>query len=159
MTWRSSTTTVSDRIFACLPYLLPLIEGLTLGRFIFAQFPALQVVLIPIFPILQLYSSIPFAGLIIFFALLLLVVRNPSISHFIRFNTMQAIMIDIIIIVSSLILSLLGNGLSTGLIGETVNNVLFLGMIAAVGYSVVQSALGRYAEIPTISDAVNLQVR
>jgi hypothetical protein len=158
MTWRSSTT-VSDRIFACLPYLLPLVEGLMLGRFIFAQFPVLQTLFIPLLPILQVYASIPFAGLIIFFALLLLVVRNPSISHFIRFNTMQAIMIDIIIIFSSVILSLLGSGVSSGLIGQTVNNVLFLGMLASVGYSVVQSALGRYAEIPTISDAVNLQVR
>lgn len=158
MNWRGSTT-VSDRIFACLPYLLPLIEGLAFGGFIFQQFPALQVVLLPLLPILQVYSSIPFAGLIIFFALLLLVVRNESISHFIRFNTMQAILIDIIVVMCSLVLSFLGGAIGTGLIGQTIANVVFLGVVASVGYSVVQSCLGRYAEIPTISDAVYMQVR
>jgi hypothetical protein len=37
--------------------------------------------------------------------------------------------------------------------------VVFLGVVAAVVYSVIQSAMGRYAEIPTISDAVYMQVR
>ena len=32
MTWRGSTT-VQDRIFACLPYLLPLLDGLKYGRY------------------------------------------------------------------------------------------------------------------------------
>jgi len=34
-----------------------------------------------------------------------------------------------------------------------------LGTVAAVLYSIVQSALGRYAEIPTLSEAVYMQVR
>jgi len=49
MTWRGSTT-VPDRIFASLPYLLPLIDGLAFGRFLFTQFPVLQLLLIPLAP-------------------------------------------------------------------------------------------------------------
>ncbi len=158
MTWRG-TTTAPDRIFACLPYLLPLIEGLAFGRFIFEQFPAVTILLVPLFPIIQLYQSIPFAGLIIFFVLLLAVVRNESINHFIRFNTMQAILLDIILVVFQLIFSFLGGAIGAGLVGQTIANVVFLGIIAAITYSVVQSALGRYPEIPTISEAVHMQVR
>jgi len=33
MTWRGSTT-IKDRIFACLPYLLPLIEVFAFGEFL-----------------------------------------------------------------------------------------------------------------------------
>ncbi len=157
MNWRGSTT-VQDRIFACLPYLLPLLDGLVYGRYLFQQFPPLQLILIPLAPLLQIYRGIPFLGLIVFFALFLLVVRNNNISHFIRFNTMQAILLDIVLILCGLILSILGQTLG-GFILETLSNMIFLGILASFIYGVVQSAMGRYAEIPTISDAVYMQVR
>jgi uncharacterized membrane protein len=119
--------------------------------------------LVPLAPLLSVYgtlqSTIPFFGLIIFFALILLVVRNPNISHFIRFNTMQAILLDIILVVFSLVLSLFDPSIFGNLIVSTLNNVLFLGMLAAVGFSLVQTFRGLYAEIPTISQAVHMQVR
>ncbi|MEB3884762.1 Tic20 family protein [Lyngbya sp. CCY1209] len=154
MNWRG-TTTVRDRIFACLPYLLPLVYGLTFGQFLFSQFPILQIILIPLSPLLFLYR-IPFAGLIVFFALFMLVVRNENIPHFIRFNTMQAILLDIIVIGCSLILRIIP---LQGFIQETLYNMVFLGILASVIYGIVQSARGQYAEIPTISDAVYMQVR
>lgn len=157
MTWRG-VTTVPDRIFACLPYLLPLMEGMSFGRFLFQQFPVLQFAFIPLFPILQIYASIPFAGLIIFIVLLVAVVRNLKINHFIRFNTMQAILLDIGLILVSLVFRLLSPALGNLFIQETLSNVIFLGIVAACVYSIVQSLRGHYAEIPTISDAVYLQV-
>lgn len=157
MTWRGSTT-VQDKIFACLPYLLPLLDGLVYGRYLFQQFPPLQLILVPLAPLLQIYRGIPFFGMIVFFALYLLVVRNDNISHFIRFNTMQAILLDIILVLCGLILSILGGSLG-GFIMETLSNMIFLGILASFIYAVVQSVMGRYAEIPTISDAVYMQVR
>ena len=157
MTWRGSTT-VQDKIFACLPYLLPLLDGLEYGNYLFQQFPPLRIILVPLAPLFQIYRGIPFVGLIIFFALYLLVVRNDNISHFIRFNAMQAILLDIILILCGLILSILGGSLGVFIL-ETISNMIFLGVIASFIYAVVQSALGRYAEIPTISDAVYMQVR
>jgi hypothetical protein len=157
MTWRGEAT-IRDRIFSVLPYLLPLMYGLEFGRYLFVQFPILTIILIPLAPLMSIYQAIPFAGLVIFFALYLLVVRNENIPHFIRFNAMQAILIDIIIVLCSLILGILGGGLQ-GFILQTIYNMLFLGVLAAVMYSVVQSLRGQYAEIPTISDAVYMQVR
>ncbi|QIZ72762.1 Tic20 family protein [Oxynema aestuarii] len=157
MTWRG-TTPISDRIFACLPYLLPAIEGLRFGRFLFEQFPQLQIIFIPLLPVIQLYESIPFAGLIIFFVLLFAVVRNENISHFIRFNTMQAILLDIVVLLCGLILPILGNMLGALAI-EALFNTVFLGIWVAFIYAVAQSLMGRYAEIPAISDAVHMQVR
>jgi uncharacterized membrane protein len=105
-----------------------------------------------------LEQTIPFFGLIIFFALILLVVRNERISRFIRFNTMQAILLSFILAVFSLILSILNPNLFGELIASTLANMLFLGMLVSVGYSLVQTLRGEYAEIPTISDAVHMQV-
>jgi uncharacterized membrane protein len=158
MTWRGSTTP-QERIFACLPYLLPVLDSLRFASPLFNQFPVLKPLLIPLMPLLAIYSF-PFASLIIFFALFLLVVRNENISHFIRFNAMQAILIMIVVFLCSLVVDyILQPALQGGLILETLYNVVFLGTIAAVVYSVVQSALGRYAEIPTLSEAVYMQVR
>lgn len=157
MTWRGSTTP-SDRLFACLPYLLPLLVSLRFGIPFFNQFPVLQPLLLPLLPLLPLTGGI--LGLVIFFALFLLVVRNENISHFIRFNTMQAILLDILLVLCSIVTDLvLQPVLGGGLFLETIYNVIFLGTVAAVIYSIVQSALGRYAEIPTLSDAVHMQVR
>jgi len=157
MTWRGSAT-ASDRIFASLPYLLPLIEGVVFGSYLFRQFPAVGLVFLPLIPLVQIYNSIPFAGLIIFFALFLLVIRNQNISHFIRFNTMQAILLDIVIFLFSIVLRILMPVPGATFAVETLANTLFLGIVAAVVYAIAQSLLGRYAEIPAISDAVRMQV-
>lgn len=157
MTWRGSTT-VRDRIFACLPYLLPLIDGFAFGnKYLFAQFPVLQLFYLPLVPLMQIYS-LPFASLVIFFALYLGVVRNENISHFIRFNAMQAILLDIVLMLCGLVLRIF-DGLQVAFIAETLYNMVFLGAFAAFVYAVVQSLLGRYAEIPPLSDAVYMQVR
>ncbi|MBW4683878.1 MAG: hypothetical protein KME40_02010 [Komarekiella atlantica HA4396-MV6] len=158
MSWRGSTT-VSDRIFACLPYLLPLIEVFVFGRFLLAEFPPLQLLFLPLLPLLRIYYGVRYAGLIIFFALWLLVVRNEKISHFIRFNTMQAILLDIVIFLFSILTDLVGLVPSSGFAIQTLYTTIFIGVVVAVAYSVIQSVIGRYAEIPAISDAVYMQVR
>ncbi len=158
MSWRGSTTT-GDRIFACLPYLLPLINVLAFGVALFSQFPALQIILVPLLPVIAIYRVVPFADLIVFFALFLLVVRNEKIVHFIRFNTMQAILLDIVVVLGGIILQILGPVPGASFAIETLDSTIFLGIVAAVVYSVVQSLLGRYAEIPAISEAVYTQVR
>ena len=107
---------------------------------------------------MQIYS-LPFASLIIFFALYLGVVRNENISHFIRFNAMQAILLDIVLMLCGLVLPIFSKGLQVAFVAETLYNMVFLGAFAAFVYAVVQSLLGRYAEVPPLSDAVYMQVR
>jgi len=162
MTWRGSTT-VSDRILACLPYLLPLIESLIFGYFFISQFPIIGLLIAPLFPIASVYTSItggiPFGGLIIFFMLYFVVVRNFRVPHFIRFNTMQALLVGIAVSLCGVVLQLFNPVLGRGILIQTAYNVIFLGVLAIFVYSVFQSLMGRYAEIPTISDAVYMHVR
>ena len=159
MTWRGSTDT-KDRIFAALVYLLPLYSAFAFGIFIFQQIPFLGAALaIALYPLAFLYSSLgSFGSLIIFFVLFFAVVRNPRISHFIRFNTMQAILIDILVSLLRLVLDFVARGLGANLVVETLFNVVFLGAFAACVYSIIQSVIGKYADIPTISEAAYSQV-
>ena len=158
MTWRGSTDT-KDRIFAALVYLLPLYSAFAFGIFIFQQIPFLGAALaIVLTPLAFLYSSLgSFGSLIIFFVLFFAVVRNPRISHFIRFNTMQAILIDILVYLLGLVLDFVARG-GANLVVETLFNVVFLGAFAACVYSIIQSVIGKYADIPTISEAAYSQV-
>ncbi len=159
MTWRGSTDT-KDRIFAALVYLLPLYSAFAFGIFIFQQIPFLGAALaIALYPLAFLYSSLgSFGSLIVFFVLFFAVVRNPRISHFIRFNTMQAILIDILVYLLGLVLGFVARGLGANLVVETLFNVVFLGAFAACVYSIIQSVIGKYADIPTISEAAYSQV-
>ncbi|GAX40311.1 hypothetical protein NIES4075_12750 [Tolypothrix sp. NIES-4075] len=157
MSWRGSTT-VSDRVFACLPYLLPVIEVFQFGTFLRAQFPPLQLLFLPFRPLLNIYNGVPYAGLIIFFALFFFVIRNEKISHFVRFNTMQAILLDIVIFLFGILIPIFEVVPGGSFAIQTLSTTIFLGIMAGVVYSIAQSLLGRYAEIPAISDAVYMQL-
>lgn len=159
MTWRGSTT-VTDRIFASLPYLLPLFTALPFGSVVLKQIPGLgDILLVILTPVLFIYSIVPFPNLVIFFMLFLLVVRNERIQHFIRFNTMQALLIDILLFLCSLVLQYVLLPLGATLITQTLVAMVFLATLAACIYSVAQSIQGQYAEIPTLSEAAYSQVR
>jgi uncharacterized membrane protein len=165
MSWRGSASS-SDRVFSCLVYLFPLMDVVGLvGGVLFAAgsflSPILAFIIVPLSPLLRVYYGSQFIPLVVFFALYMLVVRNESIPHFIRFNTMQSILIGIVLSLFSIVWSMiLGSILPpSSILTQTIFNTVFLGTIAAVFYSMVQSALGRYAEIPTISEAAYSQVR
>ncbi|PSO50036.1 MAG: hypothetical protein BRC33_04565 [Cyanobacteria bacterium SW_9_44_58] len=155
-----NNTEIQNRFFAALPYVLPLVYVYEFGEFLFNQFPYLQLIYLPLEPIKALYST-PLVGLVIFFALIFAVVRNENIPHLIRFNTMQAILLDILLILIRLAIGILAPGLKLGggLLIETFFNMIFLGILATCTYAIVQSARGIYAELPAISEAVHGQVR
>ena len=114
MTWRGSTD-VKDRIFGALVYLMPLYSGMRFGGDLLNQFPIVEQLLgLLLTPILLIYSLIPggLGGFLLFFILFLAVVRNERIPHFIRFNTMQAILVGIVIsLLSILFFQILGGAL------------------------------------------------
>ena len=152
-------TDIKDRTFSALVYLFPLIYALPFGFLLFKQFPAIQSIIAPLFVLYLAIESLPFAGLIIFFGLWLGVVRNERLSYFIKFNTMQAILLNLLSIIFSLIINVLLSGFGEqNLLVGTLNNTIFLGTLVACLYGIVQSVRGLYAQIPTLSDAANSQI-
>lgn len=169
MTWRGSNTP-TDRLVSFLVYGLPLSSGAGYGIFLLQKLPLLgRIIYLLLSPFLFVDSLINglipggYGRLVIFFALLLLVVRNPSIRHFVRFNIMQAILIMIAVSICSLVFSLFGitlTGLSlnSNFLVEVVFTTIFLGVFAACVYSMIRAIQGLYPEIPVISDATYSQV-
>ena len=159
MSWRGSTT-IQDRVFGSLPYLLPLTSSIGFSGTVLQTFPVLWKILSPlILPIAMVYSTVPLGSLIVFFVLFFLVVRNEKVPHFIRFNTMQALLLDILIYLFGLILPFLSHLGSSTLIMAALSSLVFIGVLGIVIFSVVQSMRGLYAEIPNLSEAAYSQVR
>ena len=163
MTWRGSAT-LQDRIFGSLIYALPLGDAVLYGGNLLGQF-GLGSIFNFLAPLAALNSG--FGGLILFFALFILVINNPNIPHFIRFNVFQALLLLIATTLYSLVFGVLFNMFGqvpdlasfVVLLKQTLNNTVFLAVTAACFYSIFKSVSGKYADIPKLSDLVYSQVR
>ena len=153
-------TDVKDRSFGALIYLFPLVYSLPFGILLLTQFPWLYQFFSPLVAIYGITNSLPFASLIIFFGLWFAVVRNDNVSRFLRFNAMQAILLNILQILFSLIMGILAPAFGAqSLITETLTNTIFMGSVVACFYCIFRSIQGQYAELPALSDAASSQIR
>ena len=147
-----------QRLLALLTYLLPWSDGLPFGRSLTSLFPMLQWLILPALPLVLVEQAIPFGGFILFLVLFLGVVRNPRVPYFIRFNALQAILLDIILIVLSLAFNLLLAPLGGNFAVRTLANTIFLGMLVLVLFGIIQCLRGKEADIPSLSEAVRMQL-
>jgi hypothetical protein len=108
--------------------------------------------------VLLLQQAVPFGGFVLFLVLFLAVVRNTKVPYLIRFNVLQAILVDILLILVSLAFSVLLAPLGLGFALRTLSNTVFLGALLLVGFGVVQSLRGQEAEVPSLSQAVRMQL-
>ena len=147
-----------QRLLALLTYLLPWSDGLPFGRSLTSLFPVLQWLSLPALPLVLVEQAIPFGGFILFLVLFLGVVRNPRVPYFIRFNALQAILLDIILIVLSLAFNLLLAPLGGNFAVRTLANTIFLGMLVLMLFGIIQCLRGKEADIPSLSEAVRMQL-
>lgn len=147
-----------QRLLALLAYLLPWSEGVPFGRSLYELFPALYWLTLPVIPVLQLQRLVPFGGFLLFLLLFLAVVRNPKVPYFIRFNVLQAILLDIVLVLLTLAFNLLLTPLGASFAIRTLSNTVYLGTLVLVLFAVVQCVRGKEADIPTVSEAVRMQL-
>ncbi|KAK9832642.1 hypothetical protein WJX81_006487 [Elliptochloris bilobata] len=157
----NSLPEVTDRLLSALPYLVPLFDGLRYGKFLFLQFPIFGRVLTPLDPLIRLYFSFPFASLVVFFAIYAGLVNNQRFSRFVRYNAMQSILLDIVLVLPGLLESLFRppmSGLGLQLYINAYNSVWLLVFVCVV-YAVGSCLAGNTARLPLIADAADQQVR
>ena len=164
---RRSSVDYLDRLYAVLTYLLPITAVVAFGAFLFLQFPVLQDVFFPVFKLNQILSisilNFISIRLVAWFCVFIFVVRSSKVNHFVRFNAMQALLLDIIVALMSAIVQLLslilGNLAFFPFMLQIIASVTFLGITAAFIYSIFQCVLGKYAEMPIVSEVAYSQVR
>lgn len=154
-----SSVPAAERILSGISYLLPLLDGMQYGRYVFAQYPVAETVFRPLFPVLRFYSSIPFSNFIAFFTLYLAVVRNPSFSRYVRFNAMQACVLDVLIILPLIVQRVLNPRSGIGLdLLVIFYNTLFIFLLACFVFGVTSCLLGRTPRLPIVADAAENQL-
>ena len=147
-----------QRLLGLLAYLLPWSDALSFGRELYNLFPWISYLALPATPVLLLERSIPFGGFLLFLVLFLVVVRNPNVPYYLRFNVLQAILLDILLVVLALASNVFLSPLGNSLMIRTLNNTVFIGALVLVLYASIQCIRGKEADLPTLSDAVRMQL-
>lgn len=148
-----------ERGIAIIPYLLPLMDGVRYGRFFFREFPQVAALLVPLNPLLMWYYSVRWASIAVFFGLYYGICNNMNLSRYVRFNCMQCILLDILLIIPSLLENLVP--MPTG--GQALQvyigayNFIWLFVFVSVIYGVASCLLGQTARIPGVADAADQQ--
>ena len=146
-----------QRLLAAAAYMLPWSDGIPFGQGLFGLFPILAWLQLPALPLVMVQQLVPFGSLVLFLVLFLAVVRNARVPYFIRYSVLQAILVDILLVLINLafgVLRLNGGNFA----GRTLSNTVFLGILVLVGFGVVESLRGKEADIPTVSEAVRMQL-
>ena len=151
-------TPLWQRLLGLLAYLLPWSDALGFGREIYGLFPWVSYLALPAAPVLLLQRAIPFGGFLLFLVLFLVVVRNPQVPYFLRFNVLQAILLDILLVVLALAFNVLLSPLGNSLMIRTLNNTVFIGALVLLLYAVVECSRGREPDLPSLSEAVRMQL-
>jgi hypothetical protein len=149
----------SDRLKACVPYLLPLIDGDQFARYIYLRVPALGA-LNDFFlgPLLTISHNVPFFGTALFVALTIGTRFNTDMNRNVRFSAQQAALIDVTLILPELIGESSGDPLPRAIL-EPCNNFIFYAYMSAVIYCVVSNLRGKKPDqIPFLSAYSELMV-
>lgn len=159
--YRGSSPDIAERLLAAVPYLLPFLDSFGYGRFLFYQYPLITRVIAPLAPLVSLYASLPFAPLLAFFGVYLGIVNNMRWSRFVRFNAMQAMLLDILLILPRLAEQVFSTPTGGWALQAYISaqNTVWLFVAACVVVGIGASLTGNTARIPLVADAAEQQVR
>lgn len=149
-----------DRILSAACYLYPFLDGVRYGRYVLTQFPILQLPLRPLIPFINIFNSFPLNSFLLFLALYFAVVRNPSaFSRYVRFNTMQAIVLDVLLIFPDLIERSFNprNGIGLDLV-MSMDSTVFLFLLVSLVYGSGSCLLGQVPRLPIVAEAAETQI-
>lgn len=142
--------------------MLPLLDAFPFGKYILLQYPYILRAMEPVTPLYMLYNAVPFAPIILFLALYAGVVNNTSLSRFIRYNAMQAILLDILLIIPQVILEDIFHAPDGGLqlqLYITLCNTIFLFVTISVAYGLGSCMVGQSPRLPLVADAADQQIK
>ncbi|KAD7478913.1 hypothetical protein R6Q59_005275 [Mikania micrantha] len=155
-----NTTPVTDRLISAAAYFFPFFNGLQYGRFLFAQYPkTLGLILEPLLPLLSFYRSVPYSSYLAFLLLYIGVVRNTNVSRYARFNAMQAVVLDVLLVLPMLVQRIFNPG-PHGIGGKIVmmsHNAIFVFVVMCFVYTFGYSILGRTPKLPFVGEAADRQ--
>ncbi|KAK9818263.1 hypothetical protein WJX72_009724 [[Myrmecia] bisecta] len=124
-------------------------------------------------PTVGIYYSSQFTPLIVFFLLFLSIVKNTKLPHFVRFNCMQSIMLDIVVMLFNILRSIMldivvmlfnilrqyfPSELRWSLVMSLFDMFSWSICMSIILYCVFFALVGKYGDVPYVSESVYIQV-
>ena len=149
---------IFQRLLSLFIYTLPLRSSIPFGYYFFKKYYFLNILIERLtFPIEIIEKSLPFGSFLLFILLFAGLVRNPKVPYFVRYNTCQALLIDIALIIITYLLRILPIS-ELGSIISVLCSIIFIFTLCIFIYSISQCIYGVEPEIPVISKSVRMQI-
>ncbi|XP_050215512.1 protein TIC 20-v, chloroplastic [Mercurialis annua] len=150
---------VGDRLISAVCYFYPFFDGVQYGKYVLTQFSPIQTLIQPLIPAIRVFKSFPFNGFLVFLTLYFVVVRNNNFSRYVRFNTMQAIVLDVLLIFPDLLERGFNprDGLGLDLL-MSLDSTVFLFLLVCLMYGCSCCLFGQIPRLPIVADAADRQV-
>ena len=149
---------IGARVLGILLYMIPWSDALKFGNHLYIKYPLTQIIQVPAIPIILIEQSIPFGNLLLFLAIFIGLVRNSKISYFLRFNALQALLINIGIIIISFIFQIFFSPFENSLIIRTFSSTLLISLFSIITFCVWSCIEGNEPNLPGISEATKMQL-
>ncbi|KAG8386021.1 hypothetical protein BUALT_Bualt03G0105700 [Buddleja alternifolia] len=155
----SDSADAPDRLISAIAYFYPFFDGIQYGKYVITQFSPFQAFIQPLVPAIKVFKSFPFNGFLVFLTLYFVVVRNPNFSRYVRFNTMQAIVLDVLLIFPDLLERAFNPSDGVGLdLMMSLDSTVFLFLLVSLVYGSSSCLLGQLPRLPIVADAADRQV-
>ncbi|XP_009375066.2 protein TIC 20-v, chloroplastic [Pyrus x bretschneideri] len=148
-----------DRLISAVCYFYPFFDGIQYGKYVITQFTAVQTLIQPLIPAIRVFKSFPFNGFLVFLTLYFGVVRNSNFSRYVRFNTMQVIVLDVLLIFPDLLERSFNPKDGLGLdVLMSMDSTVFLFLLVCLVYGSASCVLGQVPRLPIVAEAAERQV-
>ncbi|GAV68814.1 hypothetical protein CFOL_v3_12317 [Cephalotus follicularis] len=154
-----SSADAPDRLISAICYFYPFFDGIQYGKYVITQFSPIQALIQPLIPAIKVFKSFPLNGFLVFLTLYFVVVRNPNFSRYVRFNTMQAIVLDVLLIFPDLLERSFNPRDGLGLdVVMSLDSTVFLFLLVSLIYGSSSCMLGQVPRLPIVAEAADRQV-
>ncbi|KAL5548626.1 hypothetical protein UlMin_003857 [Ulmus minor] len=155
----SNSADPPDRIISAICYFYPFFDGVQYGKYVITQFAPIQTLIQPLIPAIKVFKGFPLNGFLVFLTLYFVVVRNPNFSRYVRFNTMQAIVLDVLLIFPDLLERSFNPKDGIGLdLMMSLDSTVFLFLLVCLIYGSSSCLLGQLPRLPIVAEAAERQV-
>lgn len=156
---KSDSADYPDRLISAICYFYPFFDGIQYGKYVITQFTPIQLLIQPLIPAIKVFKSFPFNGFLVFLTLYFVVVRNTNFSRYVRFNTMQAIVLDVLLIFPDLFERTFNAREGIGLdLMMSLDSTVFLFLLVCLIYGSSSCMLGQVPRLPIVAEAADRQV-
>jgi len=155
---------IFERLLAILAFIFPFIEiSYYFGAKVFLSTDSITLKIIYanyISKLSSFYEANIYLVFIVMVGIFIICSRGTiPLTKYVRFNIIQAILLNIICSCIGTIFSFLPIVLRESTLGILLANFLYLGILFVMVYSALLIAYGRYPRIPILSEAARLQVQ